>query len=112
MNMAALAHTRENWIAVELYFRDHNAKAFFNLLLDEREEIESIIDNEVVWKELPTKRACRIITYLEKSDPLDESKWPEYFTWMQTRLEEFYKAFNPRVKTLDPDDYQPDEDEE
>ena len=105
MRLGAVLNTRENRLGVELYLADDNAKAFFNLLLDDQEDIEATINGELIWKELPTKRACRIITYLENSDPLNETKWPEYFAWMEARLEEFYKTFNPRVRTLDPEDW-------
>lgn len=111
MHLGAIINTRENRIGVELYLGDENATAFFNLLQLERTEIEQEINAGLEWKELPTKRACRIITYLENVDPLDKVQWPRLHEWLHEHLEAYHKAFKPRVIALDSDDYSPQEED-
>jgi len=105
MHLGAVINTRENRIGVELYLGDDNATAFFNLLKLDRDEIGKEIGAPLNWKELPTKRACRIITYLEGVDPMNKDQWPRLLEWMQKTLESYHRAFKPRVAELDADEY-------
>ncbi len=38
--------------------------------------------------------------------------WPKQHAWLAEKLEAFHKAFSKRVKELDADEYQPDDEPE
>lgn len=107
--LGAIINSREKQIGVELYLEDENAKAYFHLLREEQEEIENEIGEALLWREIPNKRACRIILYKTGSDFMDRTRWPEQHAWLQTNVEKFYQAFADRVRALNADDYVPDQ---
>ena len=61
---------------------------------------------------LPEKRASRIVPYRPSSPLSDQSRWAEYRVWMRDQLEAFDRVFRPRVKALNPDEFQDDRDNE
>lgn len=56
-------NARDKCIGVELYIKHQNSKHFYNQLYAQKGEIEAEIGYELIWKELPTKNATRIILY-------------------------------------------------
>jgi len=102
----SLAHTDAqiltsvNKIAVELYINSDNAKRIFHDLLKEKHSIEATIGSPLDWRELPYKKASRIL--LSNSiDPYDEATWPQQFAWLQSGLEKFDQAFRPLFASHD-----------
>lgn len=89
---AALIITRENKIAVELTINSEDAKSIFGDLIKHKDDIEKIIGAPLDWREMPDKKASRIVLF-NSVDPYDESTWPQQFSWLQTNLEKFDKAF-------------------
>lgn len=110
--LGALIHSREEYIAVELYIDGEDAKAHFHLLKDEREQIEEDIQQKLEWRELPSKRACRVLLRQFKVDFTNKGEWPQQHEWLQTNIEMFHKAFASRIKTLNAEDYIPTDDTE
>ena len=85
-----LLNTVKDVIAVECYVRDN--KDLFNHFYSKKDEIESIIVEGLDWRELPDKKASRII--LEKQvDLKNKDNWKEQFEWMRERGIKFYDAF-------------------
>lgn len=111
VKIATLMNTRENRIGVEISMFSDDAKAFYHLLLQDKEEIEEQIGEELVWKELPEKSASRIILYKD-TDPSNETEWPRQFDWLREKVELFDTTFRERVKRLDPSDWSPEEEDE
>lgn len=89
---AALIITRENKIAVELTINSEDAKSIFGELVKRKEDIEKIIGAPLDWREMPDKKASRIVLF-NSVDPYDEATWPQQFSWLQSNLEKFDKAF-------------------
>lgn len=101
--LRATLNTREERIGVELYLSDDNSEAYYSQLEAAKSEIEAELGLTPVWKPLPDKRACRIITY-KYSCPLNvEARWPEYRQWMISNLETFHRVFQTRIRELDTD---------
>lgn len=66
-------------IVAELYVQDD--KNLFNYLLNNKNSIENETNLNFEWKELPERKASRIIL-TKKVDFDDMSKWNEQFDWM------------------------------
>ncbi|WP_245560896.1 DUF4268 domain-containing protein [Desulfovibrio aminophilus] len=94
---------------VELYINSEQALPFFNLLHEQKEEIEREIGERLEWQDLPGKKACRIVIFKQGCDPFLAENWPQLMSWMKKYLEIFTKVFGPRIKKLNPDDWAFDE---
>ncbi len=103
--LGALLNTTENRIGVELYLNDDSAKAYFGLLQQRKDEIETALGFSMIWMELPDKKASRLVAYKEDVDPLDQSLWPEHRNWMCERLESLNSVFRPIIRSLDASDW-------
>lgn len=91
-------------IRTEVVLNDENAKAFFGLLKAQKEAIEAEVGEPLVWHNPEDARKCRI--YLSREAHLeDRGAWPDYHAWLTERLERLQKAFGPRVRQLDPAEY-------
>ena len=99
----------KNRIKAELYTSGNDAKAFFGLLKRQKDEIERELGYSLAWEELPGKRDCRIASYYDHVDPMDEADWPRQHKWLAEHLNAMHRVFAPRVKDLDPDDWQDDD---
>jgi len=91
---AALIITRDDKIAVELAITSEDAKTLFQSLLVKKDEIEAAIGAPLDWREMPDKKASRIILF-KSIDPYDEKTWPQQFEWLRSNLEAFDKTFRP-----------------
>jgi hypothetical protein len=91
---AALIITRESRIAVELSINSEDAKNIFNDLFSQKEGIEKVIGAPLEWREMPDKKASRIVLF-NSVDPYDEATWPQQFVWLRNNLEKFDLAFRP-----------------
>lgn len=96
-------------VRAELYIKGDHATVFFNLLKSEKEKIENELGCALVWEELPARKACRVALYLDNADPENKPDWPRQHKWLADRLNELHRVFAPRIKALDPDDWQPEE---
>jgi len=98
--MAALLNSRDNRISVEFAVRNENTKAYFDLLLEQRDEIESELGFVMEWMELPNKKTSRVVLHWDDLDPLDTGRWPEYHQWMKDNLERLHTVLGPRIRDL------------
>ena len=93
-------------VRAELYLSNPNAKAFFHLLYAQKSEIEADLGYALDWDELPEGKDARISTPLNSTDPEDQAAWPRQHDWLAARLNEFYRVFVNRVRTLDAKSWQ------
>lgn len=105
--LSASLSVRDQKAGVELYINDET-KAFFNLLLLDRAEIEAEFGSELDWQELPHRKGSRILLSRENVDPMNEADWPNYHTWMADKLERLDKVFRQRVRNLDASEWATD----
>jgi hypothetical protein len=108
--MHATVNTVKNCIQVGMSCLGPHAKTHFQMLKQDKEAIEKEIGCELEWEELPGKKEKRIALRKHGVDPTDRNSWPAQHAWMSEKLEAFYRAFAPRVKELNAEDYEaPDE---
>ncbi|MEM5516323.1 DUF4268 domain-containing protein [Henriciella sp. AS95] len=98
--LGALHNTADSLIAAELYMNDDFAKAYFAELLQHRDEIEAELGFQLDWRELPDRKACRLIIEKRVDDPLDTDFWPQYYAWLKDKLDAMHRVFRPRVRQL------------
>ena len=97
----------ENHVKTELYISGNDAKAFFGLLKRQKDEIEKELGYPPEWEEF--KHRGSIVSYFDDVDPMDEADWPRQHKWLAEHLNAMHRVFAPRVKGLDPDDWQGDD---
>ena len=97
---SAILNTSSDILGAEIYINHDDAKTYFAGLESQREEIEEELGFTLDWRELPGRKGCRILVETEISDPLNEAQWPQYFDWLQTKLEAIQKVFRPRIRAL------------
>lgn len=89
-----LALKKRNAISVELYINDD--KSIFHSLVQHRAEIEKEIGFALDWRELPDKKASRII--VEKPVDLDnQNEWNSQFDWIMDTSIRFKQAFKKYI---------------
>lgn len=99
-HLAALLNTRENRIGVELVIVDKDeAKAFYHLLLKDKDQIESEIGCALEWKENPEKTQSKIALF-KNSDISDEKNRPSQQEWIKNTLEKFDAVFRQKIRNL------------
>ena len=94
-------------IKTELYISGNDAKTFFGLLKRQKDEIEKELGYPPEWEE--AKHSGSIVSYFDDVDPMDEADWPRQHKWLAEHLNTMHRVFAPRVKGLDPDDWQDDD---
>jgi len=87
-------------IGCELYFDVPWKDRAFDLLLQDRENIETELGNRLNWNAKPGKKSCSL--YLEAEiDPADASNREGIKKWMYEQSLKFYEVFRERVMRLD-----------
>lgn len=77
-------------VDVELYINDD--KELFKSLFTHKDEIEKNMEMELEWKELPERKASRIL--IEKTVDLDDrATWPEQFDYIMDTCIKMKRAF-------------------
>lgn len=85
---------KRNAVSVELYISDD--KTIFRKLAQHKEQIEADIGFELDWRELPDKKASRII--LENPVNLENpDEWSSHFDWIMDTCIRFKKAFKKYI---------------
>lgn len=94
-NQTISLHVRDSIIIteavdVELYINDD--KELFKSLFAHKDEIEKNMEMELEWKELPERKASRIL--IEKTVDLDDrATWPEQFDYIMDTCIKMKRAF-------------------
>lgn len=91
----------KKWLDVSLVIGGTNAKRYYQLLVKDKEEIESLL-GPLNWYEMPQKKWCYISRTSEPGvmDPEDQLQWTVQFAWLQERLEAYRRVFEPKLKAL------------
>lgn len=92
-NASAPGEIRAEWA-----MHGDNGDIYFQALQTQKAAIERECGENLVWyNKTPRKRS---IFVRRDADLDDRSRWPEYFTWLQGKLEKLHQAFAPRVKAI------------
>lgn len=109
----AILGTRKQQLRIQLTMLDHNSKAYFHLLKGQQEEIDRVFGEKLEWLERPELEESQVSLLKNNTDPMDEVDWKNQHEWLATKLELFDKVFRPRIKALNAeDDEREDEDDE
>jgi hypothetical protein len=96
VHLALTINSVKQRLGCELYI-SNNAQLYARLVADAPAIERELAGLNIEWRELPERAASRIIA-LHSGDPADQTKWPEYFTWLLNTAESFQKAFKGRIK--------------
>ena len=81
-------------LVVELYIVDD--KQLFKLLHDHKAEFEEVVGCQLDWRELPEKKASRIL--IRKDVNFDNrDQWPEQFDWIIEKTLKLKQAYKQNV---------------
>ena len=106
--LAAVMIRPKKQVRAELYISGDQAKDLLASLKGERQAIEHELGYPLEWEELPSRRDCRIASYLNAADPEDESDWPRQHAWLTKRLNDLHRVLSQRVKALAGAPHSPD----
>ena len=99
-------------IGIRLYMAGDFSKAHYYLLKEQQEEIHNEFGETLEWHELPENERSRISLSKADTDPLDENNWPQQYKWFTAKLERFDHVFRPRIRSLNAEDWIPEDDDE
>ncbi len=94
---------RDRWIRTEVYCHQDEDKAIFDSFSADRAIIEDEIGEPLDWEPLEDK-GSRISIKRANIDPMDQSYWPEYFSWYREKMALFRNTFEHRIRNLDIDE--------
>lgn len=98
-------NTKENLIGVGLVLQGDEAKPHFYLLQNNKGEIEKVIGEAIEWRELLDNKESQLMLVRYDTDPTDEKKWDEYYSWMGEKIDVFHSTFRPLIQELNAGDY-------
>ncbi len=97
-HLNALLNTRENKIGIELVITDEG-KAFYQLLLKDKEAIEKEMGCVLEWKENLEKTQSKIALF-KSGNIADEKDRSSQQEWIKNTLEKFDSVFRQRIRSL------------
>lgn len=83
-------NSKNNYIGCEIYIT--NDETLYSKYKSKQEAIENELGYALDWQDLPESNAFRIQKKYP-CDPLDTSKWEDYFEWLKATVEGFDKVF-------------------
>lgn len=94
-HISLIADTQNNLVRCELYIPD--SKELYHKFFENKEKIESELNEKLEWYELLEKKASRIVLVRDAIISA-ENKWEEYFNWLKLKSEDFQKVFKKYSK--------------
>ncbi|MCP5396568.1 MAG: DUF4268 domain-containing protein [Sphingomonadaceae bacterium] len=92
-------------IQAELYISCPEAKPFFYLLREQRDELEAELGYGFEWEELPEGQDSRIFVARDGVDPDDRAQWPSQHEWLACRINELHRVLAKRIRELRSEDW-------
>jgi len=100
-HLSNTVNTFDNTIGVRLYMRHRSgAEAALEQLLQSRDAIEKEIGEKLAWDPNPDARD-KTVTVSREADITRRDRWEEYCRWMVDMTVRFRRVFSPRVRELD-----------
>ena len=96
-------NTRENWIRVELYLSGPAAKGNFDMLADQKDQIQQELGCVLDWQGLDEERDARICVTRNAAALDHKQSWAEEHQWLTEQLIAFHNVFAPRIRGIDPE---------
>lgn len=87
-------------LRAEVVISHERAKAFYEALFAQKQQIESAFGEPLTWHNPPNARRCH--TYARRAaDIRDRAQWPEQHAWLKSKLEALDRVFRPIIRTLE-----------
>ena len=99
--------SQKNELQVALLIWGENAKAFGEMLFDQRDEIHNELGDNLAWTLPPTLKSTVISRTKPGVDPSNTTDWTNQSSWFVGNLNAFDNAFRRRVKELNFNNYVP-----
>lgn len=94
-HLSLKVNSREKTYSVEIWIS--NDKELYFKLFKYKAQIEKEIGEKLDWRELPERKASRIII-AKSGDYRDVDAWEQYYAWMLEKSESFKKVFPKYIK--------------
>jgi PIN domain nuclease of toxin-antitoxin system len=92
-NISMNIYTRDDKVDVGLYIK---SSELFELIYEDKKEINSKFENSLKWYEFPEKKASRIRSFKSYSI-LENDDWSDIFDWMIEKILLYQKVFSKYV---------------
>jgi len=89
-------------IRADVCIGSKEAKVYFQLLEQQKAEIEAEFGSSLSWHNPSEANQCRIYAR-QPVDLNDRNDWPIQHQWLTDNLDRLHTAFSERIKQLDPD---------
>lgn len=99
VHIALAMDTQKNFITCGLFIRD--SKDLFHSLNKNKTIIESELKLTLEWRELPTKKASRILLQNNDFDLANIDDWEDYYIWLLENAENMKKVFFKHIQQLE-----------
>jgi hypothetical protein len=90
-HIALTVNSQSEQIACEIYIPD--SKILFNELHKNKDKINDEIEEQLIWEELPERKASRI-KLVTKGSISNQTDWDQYHRWMLDKVTIFQKVFS------------------
>ena len=87
-------------LRAELVMNDASAKAYFAMLSQNREIIETELGESLTWYSRDDIKSCKVFLRRD-GDINDRSAWEEYAQWLLTKIEALNRVLRPHILALD-----------
>lgn len=94
-HLALSINSQSDQLGCEVYIPD--SKPLYAALFAQKENIESELGEQLVWEELPQKKASRI-KLVRQGSLWAEDSWSDYHQWMLENATNFQKIFGKYIK--------------
>jgi hypothetical protein len=98
----SVSFAQQRRVRTEVYIDCGNAnvnKQIFEVLLSEKNQIESVVGSELTWERLDSKRACRVALYRPGRIDSSSEELEEIKQWEIVSLEQLKTTFPSKIET-------------
>ncbi len=82
-------------LTCDIYIPD--SKQLYKALYNQKTKIETELAEELVWEELPNKKASKI-KLVKSGNLFDQEQWENYHKWMLDSVLKLQKVFSKYIK--------------
>ena len=95
-HIALTVNSQSSQMACEIYIPD--SKQLFSCLFSKKNDIENELSENLIWEELPEKKASRI-KLITKGELSNQIEWNQYHSWLLDKVTKFQKVFSKYIKS-------------
>ena len=106
--LATLISRRDGYVAVHFDVFGRSKEAHYRLLESQRSEIQDELGIPILWREGGDGIKWRLWAK-QDANTEDREKWPTLQSWLLDTLNAFDRVLRPRIKALDAEEWQPEE---